>query len=582
MRKIATVLLLLSLSLLAGATTALKSVSLVTYGADTTGVNDVSGAFAAAIAAGASHIDVPPGQYLLNGTATVALNNVEVECHGAPAEYNTPPAYGTSGATFLMTSTTVQPFTIKGGVRIVGCNFFWPNQTGANPTPITYPPLFTEPTGSQLVSFECYSCRVIDAFDFLDQASASDAIGDIKLVNTMGYAIRYWFQLANVTEWITITGFHADAAIYQGVSNVGPNYYLVNWTAANGAFLHVFGNGNGSTVGSSVRVGGLTFVGDVFGYNKFVWVDSTGFISESKFHGILDTVPKPFEVDAGGCASQVEMDVSLIAYLGVFPNPAPGGSDSATAYSFSTPPTSVCTTNDIRLTGDVATAQGDVVDIAGTGNKAFYISLSGGGPFGATSAGGTFYFAQVNSSTAIVDFVGNHIETTAGHVGSTRLGINFINCLTCTATGNSFNGIYNPLLVQSSTIRVMASGNVSTSTPAGGTAVIGTGDFVHQLLTGNSWDLIKNPTLSACGTSPGFGAANSSDISGIVSVGTGAVTSCTITFTNVWTNVPRCYPATSIVAANPVEPTITTSSLVVTSAATMGGGTLFYHCDGGW
>lgn len=588
-RKLARILLLLPLLLVlqGQVTQQSKTVSILTFGADPTGVADTYTAFNKAILAGATRIEVPPGKYLLAGAGTVALNNIEIDCHGAPAGLNTA-TYGSTGATFLLTSTTVQPFTVQNGVRIKGCNFFWPNQTGASPTPTAYPPLFTEPTGQQLNSFVLESDRIINAYDVLDQSALGDFFGDIMLANTQGYAIRYWFRLENVSEWVHATNFHADYGLYQNVANAGPNYYLANWTAANGAVFDVFGNGNCSTVGSTGNVGGIDFTGTVFAYNKFVWVECSGNLSESKFRVMLDAVQHAFEVDAGGCAADVDLHGSYLDYLAVFPLPGgggQGGSDNAATITIGTSPNSNCATTDVRFTGDLVTAQGDFIDITDTGSKVkgIAVNVSGVGPFGATSAAGTYYFTQVNAPGAIVDFFGNHIETAAGKSGATRQGLNFISCLSCTANGNSFNGIYNEILVGSSSIPVAGCGNVAFGTPAGGRAVIGTGDDVHRLLACNRWDQGSTalPTISACGTSP-TQTGNSTDVSGTVGVGTGATTSCTITFANAWLNIPRCYVSGPAASAQPLAVAVTTSVLTVTSNATMGGMTLFYRCDSGW
>src|ERR1700678_3487641 len=85
-------------------------VSILSFGADATGQSDVSDALNRAIAASA-HIVVPPGRYLLNGKSTVNLANVYLDCQGTTASANTPPAYGSTVATFLLTSTTAQPFS---------------------------------------------------------------------------------------------------------------------------------------------------------------------------------------------------------------------------------------------------------------------------------------------------------------------------------------------------------------------------------------------------------------------------------------------------------------------------------------
>jgi hypothetical protein len=561
---------------------AAKSVSLVSFGADTTGTNDVSGAFIAAINAGASHIDVPPGSYLLNGTATVALNNIEVECHGTPAGLNTSP-YGGTGATVLLTSTSVQPFTVQNAVRIKGCNFFWPNQTGSSSTPTAYPPLFTEPTGHSLTSFVLESDRIINAYDVLDQSAIGDFFGDIMLANTQGYAIRYWFQLENVTEWMHLTNFHADYGLYQTVADGAPNYYLANWTAANGAVFHVFGNGNCSSTGSSGNVGGIDFTGTVFAYNKFVWVDCSGNLSESKFRVMLDGVQHAFELDADGCASDVEVQGSYLTYLATFPNPSQGGSDNAAMISIGAAPGTNCGTTDLRFSGDLVSAQGDVIDITGSGPKGVFINISGAGLYGDTSAAGTYYFANINSSSVIADFVANHIEPPSAHQGSTRLGFNLQNCYTCTLTGNSFNGVYSPIVIGSTlsnTYQVAAKGNVSLNSPAGGTAISGTGDTAHELLLGNTWDKFPLPVVSACGTGGALSSTRSGDLSGQITVGTGVVTSCTLTFANAWTSLPRCSAGTPSVE---IFTSTSTSVLTMTSSSTMNAsGPLTFRCDAGW
>lgn len=559
-----------------------KSVSLINFGADPTGVADVYAAFTAAINSGATRIEVPPGKYLLAGAGTVALNNIEIECHGAPAQYNTPPAYGSTGATFLLTSTSVQPFTLQGGVRIKGCNFFWPNQTGTGPTPTAYPALFTEVSGKAVQSIELISDRIINAYDVIDQANSADAFGAIGITNVAGYAIRYWLQLANVTEWVMVSGFYADFGIYQNVAGVGPNYYLATWTAANGAFLHVFGNGNG-TVASTVGVAGFNFSsGGVYAYDKFIWVDSTGAMSESKFHAIYDSIPTVVQVDSGGCIADVEIDGPIYSYLTTFPSRAPGGPDNAPAFTFGTPGTG-CVTGGIRITGHLFVAQGDVIDITGAGNKGFYVNISGSGHFGNSSTAGTYYFAQVNSSTAIVDFIGNHVEPS--NSGSTRSGFNITNCYTCTINGNSFNGIYNAVIIGGSTIPVAGTGNISLNSASGGASVTGSGDYAHLMLRGNAWDKYANPTVSACGSGPSgvISDGRSTDDSGVVTVGGGTVTSCTITFVSSWAAPsPRCYVSGPGLSAYPLAPTTTPTALTVTSSGNMGGAVLVYHCEGVW
>lgn len=560
-------------------TQAAKSVSILTFGGDPTGVADVQPKIAAAIAAGATRILFPPGQYLLAGAGTVNLTNIEIECQGAPAQYNPPPAYGTSGATFQMTSTSVQPFALAGGVRIKGCNFYWPNQTCAASV-VVYPPLFTEQVGKQLNSLSLEDDRIVNAYGVLDQANTTDPFGAIQFSNTMGYAIDHWFKLSFVSEWVTISGFFADFGLFQNSAAFGASQVCANYTAASGSFMHVFGNGNGSTVGSSVTVGGFNFAaGGIYAYNKFIWVDSTGNVSEAKVHTIFDAIPHVLQVDSGGCAADLELDGAVYSYQAVFPGPGPGGADNATAFSIGTPPTSICSNSDIRITGHLFSSQGDVLDVLGNGTKGVYINLSGSGAYAQTSTPGTYYFAQVNGAQAIVDFVGNHIEPK--NSGSSYRGLNLIQCYTCTVTGNSFNGVYDPITLgagMTSTYQAVAVGNISLNAPSGSVPIVGTGDTAHVLLMGNIWDRQAPPVFGACGTGPALANSRSNDLSGTIITGTGGPTSCAITFANAWSTVPNCQVSGPALADLPTQIAATTTTLTVTSASGMTSQPLLYSC----
>lgn len=542
--------------------------------ADTTGANDVSAQLNADIGV-STNIIVPPGRYLLNGTATVALSHVTITCEGDPSNAND--HYGTSGATFRMTSTSVQPFTVGSGVRIVGCNFYWPNQTGTTSTPTAYPPLFTEVSGSNLSNFDLVNDRIVNAYDVLGQTSCanSDGFGNVHFDHTYGYAIRYWLNVCNVPETMVIDGMVADWNLFQNNANAGPNYYLVKWTAANGAFLHVFGNGNGSTTASTDIVGGIIFNGSIFAYNKVVWVDNTGYLNESIFHGIFDAVPHDIEIDSGGCAAQLQMDGEYYSYQWNPPSGGFGGTDNAPAFSLVTPASgfSGCTLTDISIRGSLEEAQGDVLDASGAYDRVIGISLRGNGTYGNSSTASTYYFANINGGNIILDATGNHVEPASAN--STHKGFNLADCFQCTVNANSFTGTYAPITV-GTVGSIIAAGNDSLSTPAGG-ALSGSGQPFHTLFFANTWDAnaVNSPTLTSCGTSPTLNTG-STDVSGSVAVGTGTVTACTINFAYSWTIGPTCIVD---VGNGPSWNNVTTSSLTVTMQNSNPGGSLWYHCN---
>lgn len=573
MKKLSILGLLCALCLTAGAQN-IRTTSILTWGADPTGVADVSAALNKAVAKNGTII-VPPGQYLLNGTATVALNNIDIECQGTTPNANA--NYGTSGATFLLTSTTTQPFTIGSGVRIQGCNFYWPNQTGATVNPIVYPPLFTEPAGQNMANFDCDHCRIVNAYDFLDQSSCAntDAIGNLSLNDTYGYAIRYWLSICNMPETSTIKGMSADWNLFQNNANQGPNYYLVKWTAANGAFLHVFGNGNGTTTTSTVLVTGLVMDGAVFAYNKFIWVDSTGALGESLFHAIVDAVPRVLQVDSGGTAADVRLEGAFYSFQWNPPSGGAGGADNATEFTLNSPASGFNgTTGRIEVEGQNSTSQGDVMDITGAYISSIRLSLHGNGVFARTTTPGTYYFANVNSSSAQFEAIGNYLQPLTS--GSTSRGFLLTNCYQCSIIGNQFNGVYNPIAIGGAGVPVVAHGNLSLASPGGSNAVVGTGTFAHLALIpgANYWDTVIAPTASACGTTPAVNGG-STDMSGSINIGTGTVTSCTLLFNQAFSIGPKCLATTTAGAAWTGS---VSGSQVVFNFPNAGAGALWYTC----
>lgn len=83
------------------------------------------------------------------------------------------------------------------------------------------------------------------------------------------------------------------------------------------------------------------------------------------------------------------------------------------------------------------------------------------------------------------------------------------------------------------------------------------------------------PSVSACGTSPSLTSAT--DTKGIITVGTGTVTSCTLTFASAYASLPACVVNASTTAAT-IAVTVTTSALTITSSSSVGGAALLYHC----
>lgn len=84
------------------------------------------------------------------------------------------------------------------------------------------------------------------------------------------------------------------------------------------------------------------------------------------------------------------------------------------------------------------------------------------------------------------------------------------------------------------------------------------------------------PALSSCGTTPSL-ASGSTDSAGVINVGSGLVTACTLTFGTAPSAAPTCQTS---VSATTVVPGVTTSvtQLVMALSLTLGGGKIHYAC----
>jgi len=85
-----------------------------------------------------------------------------------------------------------------------------------------------------------------------------------------------------------------------------------------------------------------------------------------------------------------------------------------------------------------------------------------------------------------------------------------------------------------------------------------------------------SPTPSSCGTSP---AVNGSDTAAIIDIGTGTVTSCTVTFDTAYADEPVCV-VTGPTSSTNYAAVITTTTIVISSSANMAAEVVNYICFG--
>ena len=225
---------------------------------------------AAAASAKGGMLYLPRGRILLTGTDTVHLVNIRMTGMGAlnwsnadTDDYVGYQHLGDFGSTFLITSTTQQPFTVDNSVTIEHCNFFWPNQTGQTAAPIVYPPLITDRgvnydnTGG-VANNIFINCSVINAYDFLKQSTQALTWGSWRILCSDIYAIRRVFSLATIAEQFMIAGCVFNMSLYfEGVATVFTGG-ISNGSGGSGTILNVSHVNSGHIGLNSKTIGGGT------------------------------------------------------------------------------------------------------------------------------------------------------------------------------------------------------------------------------------------------------------------------------------------------------------------------------------
>lgn len=121
-------------------------------------------------------------------------------------------------------------------------------------------------------------------------------------------------------------------------------------------------------------------------------------------------------------------------------------------------------------------------------------------------------------------------------------------------------------------MRIDSTGNVGIGDTSPGSKLEVGGDVTARHVLGNG----SAPSVSTCGTTPSIVGT---DMAGKVTIGTGVVTSCTLTFATAWGNAPSCFAndeSTSLL----VSTATTTTVLTITSATTMATNVIAYGCLG--
>lgn len=218
-------------------------------------------------------------------------------------------------------------------------------------------------------------------------------------------------------------------------------------------------------------------------------------------------------------------------------------------------------------------SSGTVLTSAGFGLPAYWSTSSGGG--GVTSVTGTAPISSSGGTTPAISLsqtigqsetITGSSLTVAGIQGLTVQGATTAPLVTIsTATG----GV--PAVQISSTLAAASSDFSQTISSQTGTLVYGVQYDGHIVSSGTT------PSMGTCGSTP---SVNGTDTAGVITVGSGVVTSCTMNFANVWANPPVCVESDNSTAVTGDITTTTTSSITFGFSATLGGGQVNYICFG--
>lgn len=137
-------------------------------------------------------------------------------------------------------------------------------------------------------------------------------------------------------------------------------------------------------------------------------------------------------------------------------------------------------------------------------------------------------------------------------------------------------------LASVSSTNILATGYSITN---GNATIIGTLRINTSTAPGNNVALFvaghlefggRKPTITACGTDP---ANTGTDSRGVITVGSGIVTSCTANFSATFTSEPVCVLTINTTAVTGGINAVSSSSVTFSFSATVGGGLIYYHCD---
>jgi hypothetical protein len=178
-----------------------------------------------------------------------------------------------AGSNFYITGTTNSPFKIRRGASIVGCGFYYPNQTNSA-TPTAYPAtLDFDSTASDIQFVNIRNNVVFNAYDFLRMNHPTGGIGHTWIEDNTICALRRAIEISWNLEVIKISGNTFSFGHWLAATEGGArafyraNAITVKYDRGDGIFFHdnlVFGSLTGLSLAATNTVQLCEVIGNKF------------------------------------------------------------------------------------------------------------------------------------------------------------------------------------------------------------------------------------------------------------------------------------------------------------------------------
>ena len=534
------------------------------YGTDDTAA--VSAAIAVAETAGGC-VFFPPGTgayWLASQTTSISLENGCL--NGAGSTENYFPYSG--GSMIFVSNASTAAFNHVAGTVVKGMSFYYPVEDGSQSTPPTMPPLFEADGASNSAVNNWFSDnRVLNAWQIFHVTTAGSFARSF-VTNNLMYGINDVFYMqSGFADTVELNGNYFGPGAGGVIATAG-SAYPQKWTELNGSALRLDMSGGGYANADGLMINGGIVQSYRYGINLVSGTMDVSNISNVNWDS-MGTI-----LDVEGSST-----VTSTSFAGGEAYSTSNFTATAAANVFNI---NTSTTNDsLVISGmHISFSQGGVfVDNTGSMGRLVFTGNSLNFWGRSTTTGSYYGFAELAGDQSDLTITGNEFNCN-NPVGSNSLDGVLINSTAGNKviSSNGFSACTTPIQVTGTGGSVMLSGNSSTLSTNGSSDT--STSTLLAMWNANNFDLApapRAPTVSSCGSGASV-AAGSSSQRGIINVGSGGVTACTLSLAAPFRYAPGAVSLTSSVASAVLSaPTVAYNGVSIASSADLSSGKIYYN-----